>query len=410
MRLRPDTLALTALLALLQSTGPLSTDIYLPSLPSIADAFETSPANVQLTLSVFLAGFAVGQIFYGPVSDRIGRRPTLLAGLGLFVLGSFLCAVAASVEMLIAARFLQAIGGAGPVVLARAIVRDLYEGERAGTELARMGSIMGLVPMLGPVVGSLLEIAFGWRSAFWFILLIGLGSATAVLFLLPETVRERSRMPLSPIGIARSFRPLLAVGSFRANTAIVCLTYSGLFCYISGSSFVLQGVYGFSPVAFGVAFGAGAAAYVAGTLIGQATTPRIGLEGSYRIGAGLLALSALGLVVGQLAGPGHGLEFVLPQLLYFVGVGLALPAAMASALTPFPGRSGAASSLMGFLQMTTAALLGGLLGAVLGDTAWPTVLFIAGCGLGVFVLFATTTRIRAATAEGERGSGRAAGA
>src|SRR5688500_3013259 len=140
--LKPDTLALTIVLALLTALGPLSTDMYLPSLPAIARDLGATTAGAQMTLSALLLGFAVGQFVYGPVSDRIGRKPVLLFGLGLFLIASAACALAPSIETLVGARFLQALGASGPIVLARAIVRDLYEGTRAGRELSRMGTIM----------------------------------------------------------------------------------------------------------------------------------------------------------------------------------------------------------------------------------------------------------------------------
>ena len=161
--LRPDTFALTALLALITALGPVSTDMYLPSLPDIGRLLSASAAEVQLTLSAYLIGFAVGQIAYGPFSDRHGRKPVLLAALTLFSLGNVACTFAPSIEMLIAARTLQALGGSGAIVVARAIVRDLYAGARAGRELSLMGAIMALAPVGAPMIGGVLQSAFGWR-------------------------------------------------------------------------------------------------------------------------------------------------------------------------------------------------------------------------------------------------------
>src|SRR5690349_5338040 len=155
--LRPDTFALTALLALLTAFGPVSTDMYLPSLPDIGRVLSASPAEVQLTLSAYLIGFAIGQITYGPFSDRYGRRPVLLIALALFCAGSLVCAVSPRIDVLIAARTLQALGGAGAIVIARAIVRDLYAGARAGRELSLMGSIMAIAPIVAPLIGGVLQ-------------------------------------------------------------------------------------------------------------------------------------------------------------------------------------------------------------------------------------------------------------
>ena len=162
--LRPDTLALTALLALITALGPVSTDMYLPSLPDIGRVLSASPAEVQLTLSAYLAGFALGQIGYGPLSDHYGRKPVLLIALALFCAGNVVCAAAPRIEVLIAARALQAMGGSGAIVVARAIVRDLYSGPRAGRELSLMGSIMALAPIAAPLIGGVLQTAFGWRA------------------------------------------------------------------------------------------------------------------------------------------------------------------------------------------------------------------------------------------------------
>ena len=191
MPLRPDTLGMTVMLALLAALGPLSTDMYLPSLPAIARELSATTAETQATLSAFLLGFAVGQFAYGPVSDKAGRRPALLAGLGIFLVGSAACAFAPTIGALIAGRFLQAVGAAGPIVLARAMVRDLYEGPRAGRELSRMGTIMGVVPALAPILGGVLQGLSGWRANFWAALLCGVALALAALTALPAPAGSR---------------------------------------------------------------------------------------------------------------------------------------------------------------------------------------------------------------------------
>src|ERR671917_513068 len=190
--LKPDTLALTVVLALLTALGPLSTDMYLPSLPAIARDLGATAAQTQLTLSAFLLGFAVGQLFYGPVADKIGRRPVLLFGLGLFLAATLACTLAPGIGTLTAARFCQALGASGPIVLGRAMVRDLYEGPRAGRELSRMGTVMGLVPAIAPIGGGLLQEWSGWRSTFAATVLLGLALGAVVVALLPETLPSRA--------------------------------------------------------------------------------------------------------------------------------------------------------------------------------------------------------------------------
>ena len=175
--LRPGTLALTLLLSLLTALGPMSMDMYLPSLPDIGRALDASTAQVQLTISSYLFGFAVGQIIYGPVSDRFGRRPVILAALVLYGIASVVCAAAQSIETLTAVRFVQALGGAGSIVLARAVVRDLYSGVRAGRELSLMGSITAFAPIVAPAIGGVLQTAFGWRASFYLLVMFALVSA-----------------------------------------------------------------------------------------------------------------------------------------------------------------------------------------------------------------------------------------
>ncbi len=394
--LRPGSIALTVLLALLTAIGPLSTDMYLPSLPRIVDDFGSSIARVQLTLSVFLVGFAAGMLVYGPLADRYGRRPVLFAGLAILMLGTLACALAPTVETLILGRFVQALGGAGPVILARSIVRDLYDGSRAGQELARMGAIMGVVPAIAPTIGGLLDGIGGWRSSFVFTLAFAALLAVVAVTRLPETRAGDPSVRLSPAGIASDFATILRSGAFRANVAILCSVYGGLFAYISGSSFVLQDHYGLGPLGFGLAFGAGALAFTAGSLAGQRIVMRLGMSRVMGLGTAINALGGVLMLLAALAGPGHPTEIFVPMMIYLAGLGLALPQATAAAIMPFPQRAGSASSLLGFLQMVAGAVTGIAVGAAVEAAWWSLPVFIAALGLAAFTLWATTRRVRAA--------------
>jgi DHA1 family bicyclomycin/chloramphenicol resistance-like MFS transporter len=395
--LKPDTLALTMLLGLLTALGPLSTDMYLPSLPTIASALQTSTAAVQLTLSVFLIGFAAGQVIYGPLADRHGRKPPLIAGLVLFTAASIGCAVAPTIEILVAMRFLQALGASGPIVLARTVVRDLYEGPRAGRELSRMGTIMGFVPAAAPVLGGVMHTVFGWQSTFLFCALFGLIAIAVVVTKLPETIRSRSQEALSLVGILRGFAVLTRHRGFLAYMALLSLTYGGLFAYISASSFVLQGVYRLSEFAFGIAFAIGVLGYIAGTLLAQRIVPRLGLARTIGLGVVFLAAGGLLMLAAVILGPGHPAEIVLPMVVYLIGVGLVMPQTMASALQPFPDRAGAASSLLGLVQMLTAATIGIGIGKTLDGGALPLPLTLAATGIASLVVFHATKSARYAT-------------
>ncbi|MFC5508005.1 multidrug effflux MFS transporter [Bosea massiliensis] len=398
MTLRPDTLAMTAVLAMLTALGPLSTDFYLPSLPDIVRVMETDVAGAQATLSAFLFGFAGGQILWGPLSDRLGRRPVLLTGLALFTLATLACALAPSIEALTVARAVQALGASGPIVLGRAMVRDLYEGPRAGRELARMGMIMGLVPAVAPVLGGVLQQAFGWRSTFVASLAFAAVLAVVVGLLLPETLKARSREPLSLLAIIKGFGTLLQNRAYRVYVGLTALAYGGLFAFISGSSFVLIGIHGLTPAQYGLSFGFGVLGFILGTILAQRLVGRRGMDGVIALGVACLAGGGLAMLLCVLTGFAGPFGVIVPMALYACGVGLTMPQAQASAMMPFPDRAGAASSFTGLCQMLFSACVGLLVGHALKSGALPLPLVMSAIGVAALVLFKASAAIRAAKA------------
>lgn len=396
--LKRNTFALTIVLALLTALGPLSTDMYLPSLPSIASDLSASASQTQLTLSVFLFGFAVGQFFYGPISDRVGRKPVLLTGLVLFTLASLGCALAPDIESLIVLRFFQALGASGPVVLARAIVRDLYEGSRAGRELSRMASIMGVVPAIAPVIGSLLTPFGGWRVTFFLALACGVALTVTVAFQLGESLPRKTPNAVSFGSILRGFLSLLEHPGYRVYTMLSMLGYGGLFAFISGSSFVLQNIYGLGQLGFAFSFAFVVVGYIGGTFLAQHWVSRRGLDGTILIGVSCLALGGSLMILLVAFGVTSYMAIVGPMAVYGAGVGLTMPQAMASALMPFPDRAGAASSLLGICQMSFAALLGIALGQHLDGSALPLPIAVAATGVTALAVFLSTGRARNAKA------------
>jgi DHA1 family bicyclomycin/chloramphenicol resistance-like MFS transporter len=393
--LRPDTFALTAVLALLTAVGPLSVDMYLPSLPDIGRELAAPPAQVQLTISFYLVGFALGQIVYGPLSDRHGRKPILLAALALFSTAGIACAFASSIEVLIIARFFQAFGGAGAVVLARAIVRDLYSEARAGREFSLMGAIMAVAPTIAPLIGSVLQIAFGWRAIFVGLPAVGSVAAALVWCLLPETLKNRAPEPVSLLSTMRVYRTFMRNSAFLAHLGIVTCSFMGLFAWISGASFVLQDLYGLSALEFGVAFALGSAGYMLGTVLAAGVVTHIGLDRTIGLGGLALAVGGLAMVAAVALGLTSAASLVLPAAFYLAGLGLAMPQGFAGAMSPFRDRAGAASSLVGFVQQTSAAALGAVVGHTLGQTAWPLVVAIATMGCLTFVIWMFSRGIRA---------------
>ena len=379
--LRPDTLALTALLALLTAVGPMSVDLYLPSLPELGRVFGASVPQVQLTLSGYLLCFAIGQIVFGPISDHVGRKPVLLAALSLYVAVCLSCMFATSIEMLIALRCLQALGVAGAPVLARAIVRDLYQGVRAGRELARMGSITALAPVVAPSLGGILQSTFGWRASFLGMAALGLCAIVLVIRLLPETMKQPPKHPMLLLSIIRGYGTFLRHRTFRIYLAIVSASYGGLFAWISGSSFVLQDLYGLSPLLFGLVFAAATLGYGLGTLLAARLVVRIGIDRTIVCGGVALAAGGLAMAAAIALGATSPAALAAPMALYLCGLGLAMPQSMAGALMPFPERAGAASSLLGFLQQATASAIGIVVGQMLGSSALPLAAIIAAMGI-----------------------------
>jgi MFS transporter, DHA1 family, multidrug resistance protein len=392
--LQPGTFGLTLLLAMLTALGPLSMDMYLPSLPDIAHVLAAPPARTQLTVSSYLIGFAVGQVVYGPLSDRHGRRPVLLAAVALYLTSTLACAAAQSVDPLIAGRFFQGVGGSGAIVLARAIVRDLYSGVRAARELSLMGSISAFAPIVAPMIGGVLQTAFGWRASF---VCMSIGAIIAVLVaarLLPETLRQRSGESISLFSIVRGYGSVLRHRGFLIYLGIITISYAGLFAWISGASVVLQGVYGLSAVTFGFTFALGAAGYMVGATIAARLVVRLGLDRT--IGVGVIVIAAGGLALAAVVAAGiPGIWLVAAMALYLAGLGLAMPQAMAGALTPFPNRAGTAASLMGLVQQAVAAVVAAVIGGYLGSSAWPMTGVVLAMSCLTFLLWALTRRLRA---------------
>lgn len=392
--LRPGTLALTTMLAAMTAIAPLSTDMYLPSLPEIARLLDATPAQVQLTLSSYLAGYAVGQIVYGPLADHYGRKPVLLAALGLFATASLACALSVSIEILIAARFAQAFGGCGGVVLARAIVRDLYSGPRAARELSLMGAITAIAPITAPLAGGLLQTFAGWRATFVALLAFGIGVVVLMWRLLPETLRTPTPEPIGLRALLRSFRTFTADRAFLAHLGIVAFSYAGLFAWLSGASFVLQDLYGLSPIGFALAFTVGSIGYMAGAALAARFVMRMGLDRTIGVGTGALAAGGVAMLASLALGIGSPAAIVLPVAVFLAGLGLAMPQAIAGALQPYPERAGSASSLLGVVQQTLAAVIGALVGHLLGQTAWPMALAIAAMGAASLLVWALSRRAR----------------
>ena len=375
---------LPALLTAMVALGPLSTDLYLPALPSIATALAVDQGKAQLTLSVFLVGFAAGQLVYGPLSDRLGRRGPLVTGLALYVVGGVACMLATTIEILILARFLQALGACAGPVLARAVVRDVYGRNRAAAILAYMAAAMAVAPMVGPAIGGAIEIALGWRATFALLVAYGGLGLVGIVALLPET----SPGP-SGHSYFNAFLVLLRHRHYLGYMLAATFTYSGIFAFLSASSFVLIGSLKLTPDRYGLAFGLVVVGYILGTMTTGRFGARIGNLRMLKAGIGLCLFGGGSMLALALAQPPAVVAVLVPMMIYLAGAGLVLPNAMAGAIGPFPSLAGAALALMGFVQMTVAALLG----AVVGQFEQTSAVVMAAAITGMALLLAISVAV-----------------
>ena len=372
---------------------PLSTDLYLASLPGLASGFNVPPSTVQLTLSLFVIGFGGAQLIIGPLSDRFGRRPVLLGGLALYVAASALCALAVSIELLIAARFLQALGCCSAVIMARAIVRDAYAPEHSARVIAKAATWLSLAPILGPILGSYLQVGFGWRAAF-----VALGVFSAVLLLLsilrlPETNMHKDPRTTDPRGLLANYRIVLGSREFWAHALPGALSYGAIFCFISGSSFVLIRVLQVPTEWFGYCFAFGVSGYTLGTILCRRLMARVGARRAFRIGTALsLAAGALFLAAVAL-GLAHWSLMLAAMFMTMGAHGVNFPIAQAGSVSPFPKQAGTAAGLMGALYMAVAFAVGTIVGATHNGTLYP--LALISCTLGLLI-FATVRGLPAA--------------
>lgn len=369
--------AVNLLLTGLVAFQAISTDLYLASLPTMVQVFATTEAKVQLTLSVFLLGSAVMQLAYGPISDRFGRRPVLRIAIALYVLASLACALAPTIEALIFFRLMQAVGSCAGVTLGRAVARDLYSPIVAARVLAYMASAMAIAPIIGPMLGSWMTVALGWQANFLFLAGFGAICLVGLYTLLDETNLHPDPQAIAPRRIVSNYLSLLGNRVFLGYALAVTLAYCGIFCFISGSSFTLIDVLGLPTEYFGFCFGAAAAGYSAGALTAGKLIQRFGIE--RMVTGGTLISAVFGLLGAALAWAGiaNVWAVVLPFIVVMAGIGFTLPAGIAGAIGPYPRMAGAASAMVGFLQLGIAAAVGIGVGQILDGTTRPMMTAVA---------------------------------
>jgi len=374
------------LLTLLLGIQPITTDLYLPALPTLRGELGASIAASQLTLSALIICFGLAQLVCGPLADRFGRRPVLLAGMAVYTLASVGSALAPAIDALIAWRALQGAAMAAAVTCGRSIVRDLYQPHEGARVMSRALSGLGVIAMLSPAIGGFTVQWLGWHATLLLVAVFGAGTLAFITWRYEETVPQRNPQATRLGPLLHNWVAVLRHPTFRAWTLLSGFAYGGLFFLLAGSSFVFIDVLGSSRIGYGLIMFTNSGAYVAGTVLCRRPLLRHGLRRAVRIGARFTLAGGLSMAALSLAGVHTVWAIMLPQWIFAIGHGVHQPCGQAGAVGPFPDKAGTAASLSGFYMMLVAFLVGLLLGHTMNGTVYPMTL-----GIGaVSVLIAAT--------------------
>jgi DHA1 family bicyclomycin/chloramphenicol resistance-like MFS transporter len=392
---------LALILGGLTAMGPLAIDMYLPALPTIGREFGASTPAVQVTLASYFIGIALGQAMYGPMSDRVGRKPVLYFGLLLFLASSIGCASSESVPALMAFRFLQALGGCAPLVVPRAVVRDYFDQQGSVRMLSLLMLVMGLAPILAPFIGGQLLVNFGWRSVFWVLAAYAASLlAIVVLFLresLPNERRSRQRLNM----VLGTYGELALDRVFIGHVLTGALIFGGLLSYIAGSPYVFIDLFHVPPERYGLYFGTNAFGIIVGSQINRWLAGRVDPRRIVSVMVSFAMTASLILFINAWTGFG-GFAGILVPLFFFIGShGFILPNTTALAMAPYGRVAGSASALMGTVQFVLGATGGSIVGAFENGTPVPLAAVIACCGVTAFLThFAAGTRLEVSPSAG----------
>jgi DHA1 family bicyclomycin/chloramphenicol resistance-like MFS transporter len=362
---------------------PITTDLYLPALPSITQALGASMPQAQLTLSALLLCFGISQLFWGPVSDKYGRRPVLLIGLAMYVLASVGSAFSSNIESLIVWRALQGVAMGAPIMCARAMARDIYAPEEAARLMSKGLSGLGVIAILCVPTGSLLNAYVGWRFA---LLALGVFAAITlglVFFKFVETNQRRNALALQPAVLLDTWRGILAHPQFWTYALLALTSYCGLFVFLATSSFVYLQVLGQSKLVYSAIMVGMSSFYVLGTFASRRVLARFGVQGMVRRGAWITLAAAAGYIAVLILMPNSVIGLAVCQFVYMVGHGFHQPAGQSGSAAAFPQAAGAASAMAGFLMMVGAFITGSVLGQYMDGSVRPMIFGIAFWAVGI---------------------------
>ncbi|MGY6655498.1 multidrug effflux MFS transporter [Amycolatopsis sp. TRM77291] len=363
-------------LAAIVGLAPFAVDMYLSSLPAISQEFAAPVWVNQLTLTGYLLVLGVGQLVAGPITDSVGRRGPLIAGLTLFVMGALLAAVAPTIEVLVAARLLQGLGGAIAVVVANSSVRDRARGEEATRLYAVLLTVMALAPVIAPAVGGVVELHFGWRTVFIVLAVLGVLVLLCALFLLPESLPVAKRVPFAVADVMAGYVELGRTRAFLAPLAALSAVFMVLFAYIGGASYVYQNVYGLNAAVFGMVFGATGLALIIGAFV--ASRQPLGLASATLAWAGIIAMVAGGALAFAAIKLTLSLWVVVVGMaLILFGLGACEPALMSMCMSAVGEGTGSAAAVIGAAQHVLGAAASAIAGVVAAATpaGWAVILF-----------------------------------
>ncbi|CAN5575639.1 multidrug effflux MFS transporter [soil metagenome] len=380
------------ILGVLTALSPFSIDMYLSAFPEIAKALDTTVAKVSLSLSSYFVGLAIGQLFYGPLLDRYGRKRPLYAGLTVYILSSVGCLFSHTIEGLIVFRFLQALGGCAASVATMAMVRDLFTLREGAKVLSLLILILGASPLLAPSVGSYVSLAFGWHSVFVILMGIAILLLATVKFVLPETHRPDATVVLRFLPIVKSFAEILREPQFYAFTLAGAVAFSGLFVYVAGSPLIFMGIFKVTPQVYGWIFAGISVGFIGSSQLNIFFLRYYRNEQVLKAALVVQAIAGLLFLVAALVNQ-LSLPVALVLLFFIMGsVGFANPNAASLALAPFERNAGRAAALMGFLQMGIGATATVGIGLIGSESILPTAVILASSGTLGFVILTMGTR------------------
>lgn len=369
------------ILSLLMGFASISTDLYLPAMPAMGRSLGASPGSVEWTISGYLIGFSLGQLFWGPVSDRFGRRLPVAIGIVLFVIGSAGCALAGTTSSIIAWRIVQAIGASAGVVLSRAMVRDLYQGYRAAQMLSTLITVMAVAPLVGPLIGGQILLLAGWRPIFWALVVIGITTLFA-LMTLPETLPGDRRSRQGAVAALVSYGELLRNRRLLGYAGAGGFFYGGMFAYVAGTPFAYITYHHLPAQLYGLLFAAGMVGIMAANMINARLVRRLGSDRLMIRGTMLAAGSGLVVALAALTDWGGLLALAVPLFVFASATGFIVANSIAGALSDFPDRAGTVSALVGALQYGSGIIGSGLVGVFADGTPWSMGWVISLAGLG----------------------------